>query len=91
MTDLKKITEDIQTKIESLKENQETSFSEIQATINIILAKVNTEEYKEDSVLQDNKIKKSLPLNSIENFLEFENILKSDQEAFMQMVNESVY
>lgn len=92
MNDLKNIMKNIQTDIESLKEKQERSLSEIQATINIILAKINNDQYdKGDSVLQDNKIKRHLALVSIENFLEFENILKDDQEAFMQIVSKSVF
>lgn len=92
INDLKDITKNIQTEIESLKEKQETSLSEIQATINIILAKINNDQYdKGDSVLQDNKIKKHLPLVSIGNFFEFENILKDEQKGFMQIVSKSVY
>lgn len=46
-----------------------------------------TNRNKEDMIIKDNKIAKYLPLNSIENFLELEDILKDDDEALTQVVS----
>jgi len=80
---------DIQFELESIKNKQEESLSQIQETVNMILAKINNEQYrnKEDMIIKDNKIAKYLPLNSIENFLELEDILKDDDEALTQVVS----
>lgn len=80
---------DIQFELESMKNKQEESLSQIQETVNMILAKINNEQYrnKEDMIIKDNKIAKYLPLNSIENFLELEDILKDDDEALTQVVS----
>lgn len=82
----------IQSDLENMKKKQEKSLLQIQETTAVILAKINNEQYhKEDPVLRDNKIEKYFPLTCIEDFLEFENVLKDDQEAFMQIVSKYVY
>lgn len=71
---------------------QGQSLSEIKETTKLILAKINSEQYgKEYSMLKDDKIKQKFPLTSIQNLLDFDNILKDDQEAFMQVVSKFVY
>lgn len=89
INEFKEIMKDIQFELESMKNKQEESLSQIQETVNIILAKINNEQYrnKEDITIKDNKIAKYLPLNSIENFLELEDILKDDDETLTQVVN----
>lgn len=78
--------------MENREKKQEKILLQIQETTSIILAKINSEQYhKEDPVLRDNKIGKYLPLTSVEDFLEFENILKDDQEAFMQVISKYIY
>ncbi|XP_071647802.1 uncharacterized protein [Temnothorax longispinosus] len=77
----------IEAKVTNIKEKQEQSLSQIQETTNLILAKINSEQYSKESIVQDTKIGQYLPLSSIDNFLTFEDMLKTDQEAFMQVVN----
>lgn len=83
--------QNIQIEIENMKKHeksQERSLLQIQETTGVILAKINSEQaYREDPLIKDNKIAKYFPLMSIENFLELENMLKDDQEAFMQVVS----
>lgn len=91
-TDLETILKNIETEIKSIKEKQEQSLSEIQETTKLILAKINSAEYgKEYSMLKDDKIRQHFPLTSIHKFLDFDNILKNDQEAFMQVVSKFIY
>ncbi|XP_024893595.1 uncharacterized protein LOC112468586 [Temnothorax curvispinosus] len=45
------------------------------------------EQYSKESIVQDTKIGQYLSLSFIDNFLTFEDMLKTDQEAFMQVVN----
>ncbi|XP_024886460.1 uncharacterized protein LOC112463957, partial [Temnothorax curvispinosus] len=45
------------------------------------------EQYSKESIIQDTKIGQYLPLSFIDNYLSFEDMLKTDQEAFMQVVN----
>ncbi|KAM0730364.1 hypothetical protein ACS0PU_002693 [Formica fusca] len=89
--DLKTILSNIETQIKNIKETQslqEQSLSEIKETTKLILAKINSEQYgKEYSMLKDDKIKQKFPLTSIQNLLDFDDVLKDDQEAFMQVVN----
>lgn len=81
-TDFETILKNIETKITSMKENQEQSLLEIRETTRLILTKINSEQYgKEYSVLQDDKIREHFPLTSIQHFLDFENVLKNDKEA----------
>lgn len=88
VNDLKLMIKSIQINLEDMKKKQEKFLLQIQETTAVILAKINSEQYrKEDSILKDDKIKNYLPLTSVENFLEFEDILKKDQEAFMQIVS----
>lgn len=90
-TEIKNIRE-TQSLRESLREEQ--SLSEIKETTKLILAKINSEQYgKEYSMLKDDKIKQKFPLTSIlfQNLLDFDDILKDDQEAFMQVVSKFVY
>lgn len=90
-TDLETILKNIATEIKSMKEKQEQSLSEIQETTKLILAKINSEQYdKEYSMLKDDKIREYFPLTSIQNCLDFDSILKNDQEAFMQVVSKFV-
>lgn len=42
-------------------------------------------------MLKDDKIKQKFPLTSIQNLLDFDDILKDDQEAFMQVVSKFVH
>ncbi|XP_011858733.1 PREDICTED: uncharacterized protein LOC105556257, partial [Vollenhovia emeryi] len=87
-TDLETILKNIATEIQSMKEKQEQLLSEIQETTKLILAKINSEQYgKEYSMLTDDKIREYFPLTSIQNFLDFDTMLKNDEEAFMQVVN----
>lgn len=66
INELKEIMKDIQFKLESVKNKQEQSLLQIQETINVILAKINNDQYhREDITIKDNKIGKYLPLNSI--------------------------
>ncbi|XP_071647276.1 uncharacterized protein [Temnothorax longispinosus] len=44
------------------------------------------EQYSKESIVQDTKIGQYLPLSFIDNFLTFEDMLKTDQEAFMQVI-----
>ncbi|XP_039314914.1 uncharacterized protein LOC120359803 [Solenopsis invicta] len=75
---------DIQLQLQTLENKQE----QIQETVNIILTKINNEQYhKEDITIKDNKIGKYLPLTTIEDLLQLEDILKNDDEASMQVVN----
>jgi len=57
------------------------------------LAKINiSEQYdKEYSMLKHDKIRRYFPLTSIQNFFDFDDILKNDQEAFIQVVSKFVY
>ncbi|XP_071647800.1 uncharacterized protein [Temnothorax longispinosus] len=87
INDLKMILSGIEAKVTNIKEKQEQSLSQIQETTNLILAKINSEQYSKESIVQDTKIGQYLPLSSIDNFLTFEDMLKTDQEAFMQVVN----
>lgn len=90
--DVKLILIQIKAEIKSLKDKQEKSLSQIQETTNLILAKINSAQYgNEDVVIQDNKIRQYLPLTSIQNLLDFENTLKNNKEAFMQLVSRFVY
>ena len=85
----------IETDIKDIKEKQEkcfTNISQIQETANIILAKINsTQHYKEDITMENDKIRQYLPLNSIQNVLHLEDMLKDDQKAFMQVVSDFFY
>lgn len=75
---------DIQLQLQTLENKQE----QIQETVNIILTKINNEQYhKEDITIKDNKIGKYLPLTTIEDLLQLEDILKNDDEASMQVVS----
>ncbi|XP_039302786.1 uncharacterized protein LOC120357119 [Solenopsis invicta] len=75
---------DIQLQLQTLGNKQE----QFQETVNIILTKINNEQYhKEDITIKDNKIGKFLPLTTIEDLLQLEDILKNDDEASMQVVN----
>ncbi|CAL1671768.1 unnamed protein product [Lasius platythorax] len=88
INEFKEIMKDIQFELESMKNKQEESLSQIQETVNMILAQINNEQYRnKEDMIKDNKISKYLPLNSIENFLELEDILKDDDEALTQVVN----
>lgn len=92
MNDLRIILSNIETEMKNIKEKQEQSLSQIQETTNLILAKINSEQYnKENFVPQDTKIAEHLPLASIDNFLTFEDLLKNDQEAFTQVVSKAIY
>lgn len=87
INDIKEMINNIQLKIESMKNEHEQSLLLIQETTNMILAKINNEQYsREDTTVKDNMIRQHLPLTSIENLLEFEDIL-NDHEALMQVVN----
>ncbi|GAB1860864.1 hypothetical protein CAJAP_01943 [Camponotus japonicus] len=87
MNNLKVMMKSIQTEIESMKNKQEKSLLQIQETTTVILSKINSAQYyKEDATVRD-KIGKYFPLTSIEYFLELEDVLKEDQEAFMQVIN----
>jgi len=92
---LKTILNNIETEVKNIRETQslqEQSLSEIKETAKLILAKINSEQYgKEYSMLKDDKIKQKFPLTSIQNLLDFDDILKDDQEAFMQVVSKFVY
>lgn len=93
---MKTILSNIETEIKNIKETQslqEQSLSEIKETTKLILAKINSKQYgKEYSMLKDDKIKQYFPLTYIQNLLDFDDILKDDQEeAFMQVVSKSVY
>lgn len=68
-----------------MKEKQEQSLSEVQETTKLILAKINiSKQYdKEYSMLKDDKIRQYFPLTSIQNFLDFDDMLKNDQEAII--------
>ncbi|CAL1671769.1 unnamed protein product [Lasius platythorax] len=88
INEFKEIMKDIQFELESMKNKQEESLSQIQETVNMILAQINNEQYRnKEDMIKDNKISKYLPLNSIENFLELEDILKDDDEALTQVVS----
>jgi len=53
----------------------------------LILAKINSEQYgKEYCMLKDDKITQYLLLTSIQNLLDFDDVLQNDEEAFMQVV-----
>lgn len=87
MNNLKVMMKSIQTEIENMKNKQEKSLLQIQETTTVILSKINSAQYyKEDATVRD-KIGKYFPLTSIEYFLEFEDVLKEDQEAFTQVVS----
>lgn len=92
---MKTILNNIETEVKNIRETQslqEQSLSEIKETAKLILAKINSEQYgKEYSMLKDDKIKQKFPLTSIQNLLDFDDILKDDQEAFMQVVSKFVY
>lgn len=78
---------DVQLQLQNIKNKQE----QIQETANMILAKINSDQYhKEDTIIKDNKIGKYLPLTTIEKFLELEDILKNDDEASMQVVSKFI-
>ncbi|XP_077272684.1 protein Obscurin-like isoform X3 [Temnothorax americanus] len=49
------------------------------------------EKYSKESIVQNTKIEQYLPLSFIDNFLTFEDMLKTDQEAFMQVDTKEVY
>lgn len=76
--DLKTILSNIESEINNMKEIQslqEQSLSEIKETTKLILAKINSEQYgKEYCMLKDDKITQYLPLTSIQNLLDFDNI-----------------
>lgn len=92
---MKTILSNIETEIKNIRETQslqELSLSEIKETTKLILFKINSEQYgKEYSMLKDDKIKQKFPLTSIQNLLDFDNILKDDEEAFMQVVSKFIY
>ncbi|XP_011688378.1 PREDICTED: uncharacterized protein LOC105450291 [Wasmannia auropunctata] len=83
INDLKLMIIDIQDEVKNIKEKQDQSLIQIQETINLILAKINSEQYhKENLIVPDNKIGEYLPLTSIENFPQFETVIKDDQRSF---------
>ncbi|XP_011859056.1 PREDICTED: uncharacterized protein LOC105556572, partial [Vollenhovia emeryi] len=87
MDEFKQTMKDIKSELESMKNKQEQSLSQIQETVNMILAKMNYEQYRREDPMKDDKIRKYLPLTSIENFLELEDVLKIDDEALTQVVD----
>lgn len=83
INDLRMILSNIETEMKNIKEKQEQSLSQIQETTNLMLTKINSEQYnKENFVPQDTKIAEHLPLASIDNFLTFEDLLKKGPRSF---------
>lgn len=60
---------------------------EIQETLKIILSKLNNNFSTSENIVKDDKIMHFLPLYSTEQLINFEDLLKSDQEAFTQLVS----
>lgn len=80
----------IESEIKSLKDKQEKSLSQIQETTNVILAKINSAQYYDDNVIRDNIIQQYVPVNSIQNLLDLEDVLKNSQGAFTQLVSKFI-
>jgi len=85
--EFKKIMADVQLQLQNITNKEE----QLQETANMILAKINSDQYHKEDTIKDNKIGKYLPLGTIEKFLELEALLKNDDEALTQVVSKFVY